>query len=315
MPTRMNTSQARVVDPILTDAATGYVNSEFVGGELFPEVYTNTRGGKRIEFGKESFKLYAADRAPGSAVKRVSYGYAGKDFTLTQAALEGQVPVELLEEASQVPGIDLGQGAVELTMDSLRLSLENEQATLATTAANYDNDHKITLSGTSKWSDAASKPVVQVRTAREAIRSSVGLYPNTMILSPQAFNALAENPSIIERLKYTSQDAVTTALLARLFEVERVVVGKAVKASDADVMSDVWGNFAVLSYVARGGQNPAQRNAARPSFGYTYVLRGNPVVEKTYYDPATRSWVYPTFYERAPLLTGITSGYLFVAPN
>lgn len=312
---RMNTSQARVVDPILTDAATGYVNADFVGGELFPEVYTNTRGGKRIAFGKESFKLYVADRAPGAAVKRVSYGYTGEDYALTQAALEGQVPVEMLEEANQVPGIDLATGAVDLTMESLRLGLENEQATLATTASNYDDDHKITLAGTSKWSDGASNPIVHVRTGREAVRSSTGMYPNTMILSPQAFNALAENPKIVERLKYTSQDAVTTALLARLFEVERVVVGKAVKANDAGAMSDVWGNFAVLACVARGGQNPAQRNAARPSFGYTYVLRGNPVVEKPYYDPATRSWVYPTFFERAPLLTGVTSGYLFIAPN
>lgn len=311
----LNQAQARVVDPILSECATGYVNSDLVGGELFPEVFVDTTGGKRLEFGKEAFRAYAAGRAPGGAVKRVSYGYVGQDYALTQEALAGSVPIELQREAMAVPGIDLGRGAVEMVMEILRLNLEIEQATLATTAANYDSDHKITLSGSSKWSHADCKPVPQVRTAREAIRASTGMYPNTMILSPGAFNAAAENPSILDRVKYTSSDVVTTALLAKLFEVDRVVIGKAVKASAADVLSDVWGNFAVLANVPRAGNSPATRNNARPSYGYTYTMRGNPAVEKPWYDPNTRSWVYPTFFERAPLLTGITSGYLFTAPN
>lgn len=308
---RMNQSQARVVDAILTAAATGFVNSELIGVNLFPELYVDTSGGKRIEFGKESFKLYNASRAPGTAVKRVSYGYTGKDYALTQAALEGQVPVEMVREAAAGPGIDLAQGAVELTMDSLRLQLEDEQATLATTAANYDANHKVTLAGGDKWSADTSNPITDAREAREAIRASTGVYPNVMVIGPTVFNALAEHPKIVERLKYTSSDAVTTQLLARLFEVDKVIVGKAVKSNDAGVLSDVWGNFAVFAYVP---QTQNSHNMARPSFGYTYVLRGNPVVEKAYYDPKTRSWVYPTFFERAPLLTGITSGYLISAP-
>lgn len=310
----MNLNQVRVVDTILTSVATGFVNAEMVGNALFPEVAVDVSGGKRIAFGKESFKLYAAARAPGAAVKRVGYGYTGADYALAQAALEGQVPIEHQRDASQVPGIDLGRGAVELTMDSLLLGLEVEQAALATNASNYDSDHKTTLSGSSKWSHADGSPIVGIRTAREAIRASTGMYPNTLVLSALAFNALCENPKIVERLKYTSSDAVTVDLLRRLFEMDKVVVGKAVKASDADVISDVWGNFAVLAYVPPAGNSAVSRNMARPSFGYTYVMRGNPAVEKPYYDPSVRSWIYPVFYERAPLLTGITSGYLFTNP-
>ncbi len=308
---RMNPTQARVVDPILTAAATGYVNAELIGRNLFPEVIVGARGGKRIEFGKESFKLYNASRAPGAAVKRVSYGYTGKDYALTQAALEGQVPVEVLEEAQAGPGIDLGKGAVELTMDSLRLQLEDEQATLATTAANYDNDHKVTLAGADKWSVSTGTPIPDVREGKEAVRASTGMYPNVMVIGPAVFNALCEHEKIVERVKYTSDKVVTAELLARLFELDKVIVGKAVKSNDAGELSDVWGNFAVLAYVP---QTANSHNMARPSFGYTYVLRGNPLVEKPYYDPSTRSWVYPTFFERAALLTGITSGYLITSP-
>ena len=42
----MNAAGARVVDPILTTAAQGYQNNEFVGSALFPYVPVQQRGGK-----------------------------------------------------------------------------------------------------------------------------------------------------------------------------------------------------------------------------------------------------------------------------
>jgi hypothetical protein len=79
--------------------------------------------------------------------------------------------------------------------------------------------------------------------------------------------------------------------------------------SDAGVASDVWGNNVVLAYT-----NLGSANAEEPSFGYTYTLDGNPLVEQTYWDASTKSWVYPVNYERVPVLSGITSGYLIQNP-
>ncbi|MBF0182788.1 MAG: major capsid protein [Magnetococcales bacterium] len=305
----MSSSQVRVVDPVLTEVAQGFRHEEHVGALLFPRVPVQTSGGQVLEFGKESFKLYQARRAPGSATKRVQFGYLGKSFALVQDALEGQVPREYLRDAARVPGIDLGQRAIMGTLRALSLTLEYDQAKLATTAGNYDSNHKVTLSGNNKWSDAGSDPAGDIDDGKEAIRSSVGIYPNTLLLSAQVFNALKEHPKVVDRFKYTSRDSVTPEMLAALWDLQTVAVGKAVAFDDAGNDIDIWGNNAILAYV------PQQTaGMEEPSFGYTYTMQNHPLVERPYYENNARSWIYPVTYERVPVLTGMLSGYLMQTP-
>lgn len=47
-----------------------------------------------------------------------------------------------------------------------------------------------------------------------------------------------------------------------------------------------------------------------PSYGYTYTMKGHPFVEQGRWDGDTRSWVHGVSYERVPVLSGITAGYL-----
>ncbi len=305
----MSPSQVRVIDPILSNIAQGYRHAEHVGQTLFPQVPVQVSGGQILEFGKESFKLYMARRAPGAATKRISIGYMGKPFTLVQDSLEAQVPIEYQRDASRIPGVDLAQRSVSGALRALSLTLEHDHAALATNANNYDANHKVALTGTDKWSDSGSDPAATIDTGREAVRSSVGIYPNTLLLSAPAFNAIKNHTQVIDRFKYTSRDSVTPDMLAALWDLEKVVVGKAVAFSDAGANIDIWGNNAILAYV------PAKSSGMEdPSFGYTYTMQGNPLVEKPYYDNNAKSWIYPVTYERVPVLTGILSGYLIQNP-
>ncbi|HKJ76856.1 MAG TPA: hypothetical protein VKA64_06595, partial [Gammaproteobacteria bacterium] len=170
----LSPSGVRVIDPILSSVVQGYRQPDLVGEVLFPRIPVTTRGGQVIEFGTEAFMLYNARRAPGANTKRVEFGYQGKPFALVEDSLEGKVPREYLRDAQRVPGINLGTRTVNLTMRSLLLALENEQATLARGAANYDASHKIDLSG-AKWSNDANNPSSDIETGREAIRASCGM--------------------------------------------------------------------------------------------------------------------------------------------
>jgi len=304
----MNPSQVRVIDPILTNVAQGYQHPERVGHVLFPRVNVRQRGGQVIEFGKESFKLHKTRRAPGSHTRRLQVGYEGKPFALVQDALEGMVPWEYMRDANQVPGIDLGTQAVNEVMDILTLALEIEKANLATDADNYPSENTVSLGSGEYWDDydTPSDPAAQVRDYREAVRAKVGLRPNVMVVSAKGFAALAEHPKILERFKYTSSDSITAEMLARLFNLRRVAVGDAVYMEEGSTtMTDVWGNNAVLAYV------PPQISSRRqPSYGYTYTLNGHPITEEPYNERNQKSWIYPVTYERAPVLSGIDSGYL-----
>jgi hypothetical protein len=39
-------------------------------------------------------------------------------------------------------------------------------------------------------------------------------------------------------------------------------------------------------------------------------MTGNPMAEQPYYENNAKRWIYPVTFERAPVLTGMTSGYL-----
>ncbi|MBF0296679.1 MAG: major capsid protein [Magnetococcales bacterium] len=305
----MSPNEVRVIDPVLTEIAQGYRHAEHVGQVLFPQVPVQVSGGQVLEFGRESFKLYQVRRAPGAATKRIQFGFLGKGFALVQDSLEAQVPREYQRDASRAPGVDLAQRSVSGALRALSLTLEYDQAQLATNAANYDANHKVSLSGGDKWSDGTSNPAGDIDDAREAVRASVGIYPNTLLLSAQAFAAVKSHPQVVERFKYTSRDSVTPDMLAGLWDLRTVVVGKAVAFNDAGADIDIWGNNAILAYTPDNSTGMEE-----PSFGYTYTMQGHPLVERPYYENNAKSWIYPVTYERVPVLTGILSGFLIQNP-
>lgn len=302
---QMTPSQARVIDPVLTQVARGYTNPAFAGLSLFPAVPVGARGGRVIQFGKEHFRLYNTARAPGGQVARIQTAYSSTQYALDQHGIEESVPYELMDDAAKVPGIDLGAAAVRRGQDIIGLRLEKAQADLARNASAYAVSNKITLAGSSQWSHADSDPIAAVEVGKEAVRTQTGARPNTLLVSAAVFAALKVHPKIVDRLKYTGREIATAELMAALLGLERVVVGDAVFESGG-TMADVWGKDAILAYTAIGSVD-----AARPSFGYTYRLDGAPMVEEPYQDRSIRSWVYPIFDEVAPVIAGAEAGYLF----
>lgn len=307
--TALNQNTARVIDPILTGIAQGYRHVQRVGHVLFPSIPVLQRGGKVIEFGRESFFDYKARRAPGADAKSIQFGYEGKPYALSQYTLDAPVPREHIQEAQTIPGIDLGKRAVNNVMDSLTLSLEIEQAEIATNPANYGANNKLVLAGADRWSDDTSDPVKDIEAAKDQVRTTCGVEPNRMVIQNAGFKALKHHPKIAERFKYTTAESITAKMLAGLFDLDELAVGKATYVDDLASeapFKEAWGNAAVLAYV------PVQDAAMeQPSYGYTYTLTGHPFVEQPRWEGGKRSWVYGVTYERQPVLTGIASGFLF----
>ncbi|MEW5729152.1 MAG: major capsid protein [Pseudomonadota bacterium] len=305
----MSTAQVRVVDPVLTTHARGYRHPKHVGIALFPNVSIPLRGVKRLEFGKESFRLYNTRRAPGGATKRVDFGYQGVPVNLHGHSLEGKVPWEHLQEAATSPGLDLAKGAVNLVLKSMSLEREVAQATIARDATKFDANHKVALAGGDQWSDPNSDPKADVDAAKEAVRRSIGDYPNTMVIGPGVFLALQNHPKIAEKFKYTGRESITTDMLALYFDLEKVEVGKAVYLAEADAdtadFTDAWGKDAILAYVPHG-----EESWEVPSFGYTYHLEGHPFVEQPYSERNVKSWLYPVTDEYSVEDVGRVAGFL-----
>lgn len=307
---QMSNSQARIIDPVLTSIAQGYKNAEFVGGALFPTVPVPQRGGKITQFGKEDFMLYNTGRSPGQNTKRVSFGHQGQPYVLESHSLEGQLPIETMQEANAVPGIDMSKNTINATQNIIALRLEKQQADTARNAAAYGASNKVTLSGTSQWSDysGTSDPVAVIEAGKEAVRKKIGKRANTAVIGAVVFAALKQHPKVVDRMKYTGRDVATPELLAALFGLDKVYIGDAVYADDQGNFTDVWGKDVVLAYTETG----TLQEKGKPSYGYTYQLEGYAIVEEPYYDRNTKSWMFPVTDEVAPVIAGADAGYLIV---
>ena len=224
MADQMSPAEARVIDPVLTEVARGYEGTDFASHYLFPVVAVGQRGGKIVEFGAEAFLEYATERAPGANIQEVNYGHTGDDYALIQNALAGKVPIELLEEAGAVPGIDLGRTAILNTMQAIQRGIEIKAAGIATKAASYDSTNKLTLSGSSQWSHKDSTPAKAVETAKEAIATGIGRDPNVLVLGQPVGRALRNHADVVDRIKHTHpgfSGAISNAMLAQLTSTSR----------------------------------------------------------------------------------------------
>lgn len=304
--------QARVIDPLLTEVARGWKQpAEFVAEYLFPTVLVGARAGKIVTFGREDFLLYSTQRAPGERTKRVQFGYAGSPFALTDFSLEGLVAKELLEEGRAVPNIDQVSLAIGKVQRIMALERENLAAQLARASGNYPAGNKVTLSGTSQWSDVAnSDPIADVALGREAIRAATGRYPDLMEIGPAVFTALKKNAKIIDRMKYTGRDVPTLEILQGLFEIPKIVVGQGIylAGESAATFTDIWGKDAILAFTETG----SMRDMGTPCYGYTYQLVGYPFAEQMYDERNAKSFIYPYTDARQPVMAGPSAGYLII---
>jgi len=125
-----------------------------------------------------------------------------------------------------------------------------------------------------QWQDqAGSDPLGDVETARGSILSKTGLEPNTLVLGYNVFKNLKNHPDIVDRVKYTSDRSVSEDVLARLFQVDRVLVAKAVmdtgsEGKSASSVGFIAGNHALLVHVAPNA------GIETPTAGLTFAWSG-----------------------------------------
>jgi hypothetical protein len=108
---------------------------------------------------------------------------------------------------------------------------------------------------TKQWSDyASSDPIADIEAGKAEILGNTGMEANTLVLGYDVFKSLKNHPDLVDRIKYTSSQTITTDMLAAMFDIPRVMVAKAVKATNNEGASEAYGfafgKGALLTHVA-----------------------------------------------------------------
>lgn len=247
----MIVQQDVVVDPALSNVSIKYSNDTFIADMVFPKMPVSKQTGKYYIYDKANLRVDKTTRAAGAGANEVDFGLTTTTFACDDHALKSFVADEIQDQADAAlnPLID----ETEALTEKMMLDRESTLATMLADTAQVTQN--ATLSGTSQWSDYSnSDPIADVRTARSTIHAATFKKPNTLILGKQVFDMLIEHPQIIERIKYSQLGIVTAELLARVFQVEQVLVGEAgsntAVEGQTDSLSYVWGKHAWLAYIA-----------------------------------------------------------------
>lgn len=248
-------SAALLTEVPLRVASVKYQNQGYIANEILPIIDTNNPKVKLARYVKGGWFRDEADvRGPGSRSKRGGYVVDTVSFATKQYGFAKEVHDEDVQFASANSGLPLDpyMDAVEFCADKIDLKKERRVAA-ALIAANFSGAGAGGEDAAGLWApnDATNTFLEDVFTRIETIRSATGLRPNTLMVSANTWAKLVQVDAILNRIRYVAMGVLDTENLAKIFGIDRVLIGGAVysSANEAKAGTDftavnVWENTA-----------------------------------------------------------------------
>lgn len=266
------------VDSLLTDISVAFIQSstKYVADRVFPRIPVQKQSDLFATYSRADFlrdEIFV--RQAGSAPNRIGYrtgtdSYIAKEWA-AEHAIDDQVRANA--QAPYMPEED----AVRFLTQKMLLKREKEFVNGYFTANNLwtgSSDGADLVGGTdfTQWSNAASTPIEDIHRAMTRMEERSGILPNTLVVNRQVWFDLKNHPDIVDRIKYTSAESVTTDIVARFFGLDQVLVAAAVENTNAEGLAHsgryIVGDNALLVY------SPPNPGLMQPASGYTFVWSG-----------------------------------------
>lgn len=260
-------------DAILTNISVAYIQekSNFIAQQVFPVVPVDKQSDLYYTYTKADwFRDEAEKRADATESAGSGYTLGTDSYFCDVYAFHKDVGDQVRNNTDSP--LDPDRDATQFVTQRMLVRQEIQWVSDYFKTGVWATD---VVGGTdfTKWSDfAGSDPMEDIETGKEAILSTTGFEPNTLVLGYSVFRKLKNHPDLVDRIKYTSSDTVTTALMAKYFDVAKVLVAKAIKntANEGQTASYSFthGKHAWLGYV-----NPSPA-ILQPSAGYVFTWKG-----------------------------------------
>lgn len=273
--------RAQYIDNIQGDVAVSYFQSasNFVAPQVFPVVPVTKESAKYYVFTRDDFMRDEMQLRP-NADESAGGGFSLSSETYTCDVFALHKDITARDRANwNLPGISLDDSTTQWLTQMALQRMERQFATDFFTTGVWGTD----LTGTSatssasefiQWDQAAtSDPVYDIDRGKLAVNDATGFTPNTLVVDLRTYMALRRHPLIIDRVTGGSTSAnpavVSRQSMATVFEVERLLVSSASKATNVEgetvATAAAVGKNALLCYV------PSSPSLVEPSAGYTFM--------------------------------------------
>jgi len=267
------------IDAILTNISVAYMqkSENFIADKVFPVVPVDKRSNKYFVYDKadwfrdEAQRRGDATESAGSGYSLSTASYSADVFAFhkdvgDQTKANSDAPLNPLREAAEfVTQRLLLRREVQFVSDYMTTGVWGQDYT-GVSGSPSTNEFK-------QWSDYAnSDPIEDVEMGKAQILSTTGMEANTLVLGYETFRKLRNHPDIVDRIKYTTSNVVTSDMLARMFEVDRVLVAKSIRnTANEGVTGSYSFNVGKVAWLGHVTPNPG---LLTPSAGYIFSWTG-----------------------------------------
>lgn len=265
------------VQPRLTAISLGYRNTGLIQDQALPRVPTG---------GTQSYIWNRFTLADGLTIPDTRVGRTGRPRQYEPSSTEEtsktvdygiDVPVPNADVQNARGQADANARAVAdpearaalISRDIVALDREVRVSAKIFGAGTYGAGNKVTLSGTSQWSDFTnSDPATAILEAMDLLM----LRPNTMVLGQSVWTKLRRHPKIVSAVlgNAGTQGIASLEAVRELLELDRLLVGQSflntARPGQATTLSRVWGKHAAMYHL-----DPAGGPKDKMSFGWTAV--------------------------------------------
>lgn len=246
------------IDRALTEVSVLYMNDDvnFVSDKIAPLVPVQKESDSYFVYGRDHFRQEDLFRANGSESKEVDHWFSTASYIVNEYAAKMFVSDRSRDNADAPLALDVD--AAKLLTHQLLISRELEVASLLMATASFSNNLSAAAAGQWSLDSTTSDPLLIANTALATTLLQSGSRPNKVVMGHGPFLSLKRHQLVSDRIKYTERSIVTESLIASLFEVDSVLVGRAVfnnaieevgGGSDPESMTTIWGNNALWLFV------------------------------------------------------------------
>ena len=267
------------VDAILTNISVAYLQraENFIADKVFPVVPVDKQSDKYFVYDKNDWLRDEAQvRADGTESVGSGYNITTATYYADVYAIHKDIGDQTRANADAPINVD--REAAEFVTHRLLTRREIQFVNDFMTTNAWGTDvtgvaASPTTGQTIQWSDYTnSDPIEDIEAGKAGILSVTGLEANTLVLGYDVFRQLKNHPDLVDRIKYTSSQTITEDMLARMFDIDRVLVSKSIKETNKEGATGAYsfttGKTALLAHVA---PNPG---ILTPSAGYTFSWTG-----------------------------------------
>lgn len=275
---------------VLTKVGLKYMQdpANFQASKIFPACPVMKLSGEFPTYPKEYWmKNEAAKRKPGTVSAGSAHGRGSDTYECEDISFHEDVPDEYVN--NDAAPLNPLKAATTRVTQKIAIFDEVDFSTRFFTTG-------IWTAGTApstKWDAANSTPLEDVDGWKRTQKIATGLGVDTAVMSEGVYDVLKRHSQVKDQIKYTSAANVTPELLARILEVDRLIILNAVYDSAA------YGATAAQAYIA-GDHFMLLKTTNSPSLeeasaGYNFVWNGY----------GSNGYGVRTFYREEPMATRV----------